>query len=274
MPFLPPLRRGSESGPSDFSQPFSVRPCSVGAHPVRDAFAWEFRSSRLQIKSRAFVLVRHPRHLSLRCLNSGIGQPLLRCLNSGIHALAMPSPSPRHVDSRSAACRHRLTAAQGHRVEQRASVARPRFRFPEFGNAPEWKEVAIGDVGEVITGNAPATARQEYYSGDRLFVSPADISDLRFVKATKTTLSEAGFAKSRSIRALSALFVCIGSTIGKVAQNTQECATSQQINAVVASPVFSSDFIYYLLHIEAVRISKLAGRQAVPIINKTVFSSE
>ena len=61
--------------------------------------------------------------------------------------------------------------------------------------------------------------------------------------------------------------------IGKVAQNTQECVTNQQINSVVASSDFSSDFIYYVLINESDRIARLAGKQAVPIINKTLFSA-
>jgi type I restriction enzyme, S subunit len=149
----------------------------------------------------------------------------------------------------------------------------PRLRFPEFCDGQAWEKIAIGDMGEIITGNTPATSRREYYGGEHLFVSPADMSDLRFVGSTKTTLSDAGFAQSRSIKAGSVLFVCIGSTIGKVAQNARECSTNQQINSVVASSSFSADFIYYLLHMASERIAKLAGKQAVPIINKTLFSS-
>ena len=155
----------------------------------------------------------------------------------------------------------------------REGETRPRLRFPEFRNAPEWKEVAIGGMGEVITGNTPATSQRDFYGVDCLFVSPADISDSRFVETTKTNLSEVGFAQARPIKARSVLFVCIGSTIGKVAQNARECATNQQINAVVANSDFSGDFIYYLLDMESERIAELAGRQAVPIINKTLFSS-
>jgi type I restriction enzyme S subunit len=41
----------------------------------------------------------------------------------------------------------------------------------------------------------------------------------------------------------------------------------------VTNSEFSEDFTYYLLDVESERISKLAGKQAVPIINKTQFSS-
>ena len=149
----------------------------------------------------------------------------------------------------------------------------PRLRFPEFSEEGAWEETTIGNMGEVITGSTPSTSRRDFYGGDFMFVSPADISDLRFVEETKTTLTEAGFAECRPIKKNSVLFVCIGSTIGKVAQCSRPCVTNQQINSLVASPEFVADFAYYLLDRESVRIARLAGKQAVPIINKSSFAT-
>ena len=149
----------------------------------------------------------------------------------------------------------------------------PRLRFPEFSEQGEWDETTIGNMGEVITGSTPSTSRRDFYGGDFMFVSPADISDLRFVEKTKTTLTEAGFAECRQIKENSVLFVCIGSTIGKVAQCSRLCATNQQINSLVASSAFVADFAYYLLDNESVRIASLAGKQVVPIIKKSLFAA-
>lgn len=149
----------------------------------------------------------------------------------------------------------------------------PRLRFPEFRNAGEWEEELVGDFGEVVTGSTPSTLRPEYYGGGIPFVSPADISDLRWVNGTKTTLTDLGFNKTRPIKAKSILFVCIGSTIGKVAQNVRDCATNQQINSLIPNEEHSGGFIYYVLSHHAERIATLAGKQAVPIINKALFSS-
>ena len=151
--------------------------------------------------------------------------------------------------------------------------ALPRLRFPEFQDAGEWEIISIGQLGEVVTGNTPSTALPEYYGGDRLFVSPADISDNRYVEKTKTTLSAQGFRETRPVKANSILFVCIGSTIGKIAQNRQECATNQQINSVIPTPDFSDGFVYYALSGISEQIANLAGIQAVPIVNKSLFSS-
>ena len=149
----------------------------------------------------------------------------------------------------------------------------PKLRFPEFRDARAWAEKPLGKVAKIITGNTPKTAESNNYGGDRLFVSPADISDQRYISTTKTTLSDQGFEKTRPIKANSILFVCIGSTIGKVAQNKFECATNQQINSIVPFNEYSNDFIYSFLEKNSGQIAVMAGKQAVPIINKTLFSS-
>jgi type I restriction enzyme, S subunit len=149
----------------------------------------------------------------------------------------------------------------------------PKLRFPEFRDSEEWELTSIGQLGEIVTGSTPSTTLPEYYGGDRLFVSPADISDGRFIEKTKTTLSAQGFRETRPIKANSILFVCIGSTIGKVAQNRRECATNQQINSVISNSNNSDGFVYYALSVMADKIANFAGKQAVPIVNKSLFSS-
>ena len=149
----------------------------------------------------------------------------------------------------------------------------PELRFPEFQGTEEWEEKHLGNVGEIITGSTPSTKDTTNYGGDKLFVSPADISSNRYISDTKIRLSNKGFSIGRYIQANSVLFVCIGSTIGKVAQNKVECITNQQINAIVPYEEHLSDFIYSILEYKASKIAALAGKQAVPIINKSLFSS-
>lgn len=149
----------------------------------------------------------------------------------------------------------------------------PNYRFQEFKNDGEWELKELVKVAEIITGNTPSTMESSYYGGEKMFVSPADMSDNRIVSETKTTLTELGFSKTRQIKSNSVLFVCIGSTIGKVAQNKYECATNQQINSLVALKGYSSDFLYSLLDCKSRQIASIAGNHAVPIINKTSFSA-
>ena len=202
-------------------------------------------------------------------------------------SLALPTPGEQQKIADCLSSLDELIAAQARKVEAlkthkkglmqqlfpREGETQPRLRFPEFKNAGMWKSKTIGQLGEVVTGSTPSTVKPEYYGGGRLFVSPADISDNRFIEKTKTTLTELGFRESRTIKANSILFVCIGSTIGKIAQNRHECATNQQINSVVPNSDNSDEFVYYALSGVVDKIANLAGRQAVPIVNKSLFSS-
>ena len=148
----------------------------------------------------------------------------------------------------------------------------PELRFSEFENEGDWKEKTLVNIAEIVTGTTPKTSESENYGGNKLFVSPADISGKRYISKTIKTLSEIGFSKSRVLPENSILFVCIGSTIGKIAQNKIECATNQQINSLIPFENYSNDFIYSLLENNSYRIASLAGHQAVPLINKTDFS--
>jgi type I restriction enzyme S subunit len=147
----------------------------------------------------------------------------------------------------------------------------PALRFMEYeGN---WSKHKLDAISKIITGTTPSTSVDEFYNGSFLFVSPADMQGNRYIKYTKTTLTEAGFNKCRKIKKGSVLFVCIGSTIGKVAQCIGECSTNQQINALEAKENYSNDFIFSLLERNGRKIKLLAGVQAVPLINKTDFSN-
>lgn len=149
----------------------------------------------------------------------------------------------------------------------------PKLRFPEFESDGEWKEKRLDEVAEIVTGSTPKTSETENYGGSKLFVSPADISNKRYIDSTIKTLTGLGLSKSRIIPENCVLFVCIGSTIGKIAQNKIECATNQQINSLIPFGDNNNNFIYSLLENNSRYIASLSAQQAVPLINKSEFSA-
>ena len=142
-----------------------------------------------------------------------------------------------------------------------------------LGFEGEWERKKLGEIAEIVTGSTPPTNDSSFYNGDFLFVSPSDIQTHRHISQTKTTLTEKGFKIGRKIRSGSSLFVCIGSTIGKVGQVKKECVTNQQINSVISDDNNDDNFIFSLLEHNSLKIKELSAEQAVPIINKTTFSN-
>lgn len=146
----------------------------------------------------------------------------------------------------------------------------PKLRFVGFEHV--WEEKSLAEVAKIITGQTPPTVNRDFYGGDYLFVSPVDFDGQRYITETKTTCTRAGFDKVRKVEKGSVLFVCIGSTIGKIAQAKKDCITNQQINSLTSNNGNSNDFIYFNLLNKSPKIKLLAGKQAVPMINKSDFS--
>ena len=145
----------------------------------------------------------------------------------------------------------------------------PKIRFKGFHD--DWEQRKVSEIGNIITGSTPKTSISDNYGGEFLFVSPADIQGNRYVNETITTLTKKGFDQGRKIREKASLFVSIGSTIGKVAQTSQESTTNQQINAVEPYDNFDDDFTFTSLENVSGSIKAIASNQAVPIVNKTTF---
>ena len=144
----------------------------------------------------------------------------------------------------------------------------------EIGEIPEsWEAIQIGEIGEVITGNTPKTSVPEYYGGPYMFISPGDISDPQYVTKTNKYISDEGLKVSRVLPRDSVLVVCIGSTIGKTAMTSAEqSTTNQQINAIISNPKAFSHYVYYAVTYRSRFLFSLAGRAAVPILKKSIFT--
>lgn len=152
-------------------------------------------------------------------------------------------------------------------------VGHKKFKKTEIGEiSDDWAVGQVTDYGEIITGSTPNTAVKEFYGSDYPFVSPFDLGMVKVIKSSKKYLSERGATVARLLPVNSVLFVCIGSTIGKTGIAGTQLATNQQINSVICKKN-NYDFVYYYLTFISNKIRKLAGTQAVPIVNKSLFGS-
>ena len=145
----------------------------------------------------------------------------------------------------------------------------------EIGPVPEhWETVEVGELGEIITGRTPSTKVPEYHGPPYMFISPGDMGKTKYVTRTEKHLTPEGMKVSRPLPPDTVLMVCIGATIGKTGLTSgEQSATNQQINAVIPRAGVSSQYLYYELTRRSTILSSLAGRAAVPIVNKSNFAS-
>jgi type I restriction enzyme S subunit len=143
----------------------------------------------------------------------------------------------------------------------------------------KWKEVRLGDIGEIITGKTPPKKYENVLSNNKqnniMFITPSDMnSNLKYIKFTERFVTNKGlkFVSNCQLPKEAICVSCIGSDLGKVYKIKEKAITNQQINSIIVLNDINSDYVYYyLLHIKDI-FKRLAGGTATPILNKTNFS--
>ncbi len=141
-------------------------------------------------------------------------------------------------------------------------------RLEGFSGA--WVRKAVSDFGAVITGNTPSTFNEKYWGGHIPWITPTDIERNKDIYTSERKLTEFGFEKTRKLGANTVLITCIAS-IGKNAVLRKAGACNQQINAIMPSKDYNSDFLYYLFELNKQHLLSRAGITATSIISKSEF---
>ncbi|MBL4774915.1 MAG: restriction endonuclease subunit S [Mariprofundus sp.] len=141
-----------------------------------------------------------------------------------------------------------------------------------------WVETSLREVGKAVTGKTPSKNNIEHWGNTLDFITPTDFkSDGKFLSQVDRRLSDEGRSafKRLVVPSESVIVTCIGSDMGKVAINKNDCVTNQQINSIIVNQdKYDTDFIHYLLR-AAYKVLRLYadGGSTMPIINKSTFES-
>ncbi len=139
--------------------------------------------------------------------------------------------------------------------------------------ADDWQTMTVADLGRVVTGKTPPTAKPQLYGEGYPFITPTDIGSYRYCEAARQ-VSEEGRESQRNLL-LPAKTVCVTciASVGKMCMTDRPSFTNQQINSVIADETRHDPFfVYYLLQTRVEHLKAIAGGAATPIINKTAFS--
>ena len=146
------------------------------------------------------------------------------------------------------------------------------YKMTELGMIPsDWEVKKVGSIGKIITGSTPPRGDSTLWNGTFCWLSAQDFKQKNIFNSVEK-ISELGKKYCRLLPKDSVLVTCIAS-IGLNAISRVECATNQQINAIVCNDKNNPNYIYYAIEMRSDDLKVLAGQTAVPIVNKEQFEN-
>lgn len=137
----------------------------------------------------------------------------------------------------------------------------------------EWQTITIAELGRVVTGKTPPTAKPQFWGNEYPFITPTDISSQRYCVPSRQLSEEGRASQPKLLLPDRAVCVTCIASVGKMCLTDRPSFTNQQINSVIVDEsLFDPFFVFYLLQNQVDRLKAVAGGVATPIINKTAFS--
>jgi len=135
-------------------------------------------------------------------------------------------------------------------------------------NSNGWPYRKLLDLGRVVTGSTPSSAKLGMFDGPIPFITPGDLeSD----EPVKRSLTAAGAEESGTIGAGATLVCCIGATIGKIGIAIERSAFNQQLNAVEWGNEVDSIYGYIAMKFFKPTIKAWGASTTLPILKKSSF---
>lgn len=142
--------------------------------------------------------------------------------------------------------------------------------------ATEWKEVKIGELGEVVGGATPSTKNEDFYGGDIAWITPKDLSNYneRYITRGERNITELG-KQSCSTRLLPKNSILFSSRapIGYIAIARNEMCTNQGFKSIIANADTDYLFLFYLLKFNKDKIEAMGSGTTFKEVSTKVMQS-
>lgn len=143
-------------------------------------------------------------------------------------------------------------------------------------NEKRWEKIALGNFGEIKTGNTPPRNNAENYAPNFIEWIKTDniIEDRIFITDAAEYLSKSGLNSARKVEEGALLVACIAGSIesvGRAALTNRTVSFNQQINAIQPCNNISPLFLYWLFKISKKYIQNHATKGMKKILTKGEF---
>lgn len=158
-------------------------------------------------------------------------------------------------------------------ADQRTADLIPALFHEMFGNplstVGTWPAHELRELGKVVTGSTPPSAKEGMFGGNIPFITPGDLESN--TRNTMRYLTDSGAAEVRIVRSGSTMVCCIGATIGKTDRAWQPSAFNQQINAIEWGDTIDPDYGVVCMKLCSQWVVQQGSQTALPILKKSLF---
>ena len=122
------------------------------------------------------------------------------------------------------------------------------FGDPLLNDKKEWNFFKIKDIGKIISGSTPSTNISEYWNGEYLWITPAELNDDSFIiNSTNRKLTYLGVKASSLIELpIGTVLLSSRAPIGKVAIVGENMFCNQGFKNIIPNETINSIYLYYV----------------------------
>ena len=123
------------------------------------------------------------------------------------------------------------------------------FGDPLLNDKKEWNFFKIKDIGKIISGSTPSTNIPEYWNGEYLWITPAELNDDSFIiNSTDRKLTYLGVKASSLIELpIGTVLLSSRAPIGKVAIVGEKMFCNQGFKNIIPNEEVNPIYLYYIL---------------------------
>ncbi|ACX63342.1 restriction endonuclease subunit S [Paenibacillus sp. Y412MC10] len=139
----------------------------------------------------------------------------------------------------------------------------------------KWEKVRLGDVCEVIGGSTPKTSVKEYWDGEILWITPAELNDTTIIirdtqrKITDKAISELSLKKLP----VGTVLLSSRAPIGKVAITGKEMYCNQGFKNLVCSESVFNKYLFWFLKGKGEFLNSLGRGATFKEISKSIVEN-
>jgi len=139
-----------------------------------------------------------------------------------------------------------------------------------------WFETTLGDIAEVVGGGTPSTAKEEFWDGDVIWLTPTEVTaiDGKVIYESKRKITQAGLRSSGArILPLGTVILTSRASVGFVALAGTELTTNQGFQSLIPSELVDGVFLMFWIQMNRSEFESRSAGSTFKEISKSNVKS-